>query len=277
MKKRKNILLVVALLLLLAGCGRPESANSLYKYANEKYGECEIVSKQENNSGAFVVVHDVLQDFDYTLSSGMFEMNIDGSSFGNYPTKQDSFKDCLLEKVISNVSYKIDNVCNDAQMTYEIDKNDMRLTIYSSDENAGKQVATKCAEYISEQNLKNRLDGFVINVNNDEESHFGSIKLPSLLWRNLEDEKTDDFIEYAKVYTDYKAEFIRKELKTFADTGLDICQNEYYYFGYVQITDINSPITFYYFESSTDEEYYVCDFIYIYQGHPERYTNYVKN
>ena len=37
------------------------------------------------------------------------------------------------------------------------------------------------------------------------------------------------------------------------------------------------PITFYYFESSRGNEYYICDFWYNNGGYPERYTNYEKN
>ena len=39
---------------------------------------------------------------------------------------------------------------------------------------------------------------------------------------------------------------------------------------------MNSPVTFYYFESTNGNEFYICDFLYYYNGTLERYNNYKK-
>ena len=278
----KTVTLVIIILLSLTACGKAEDAKSLFEYAKKTYGECTLISKSETKEGSEITVHDVLQDFDYSVSSKMSEINIDGSKFGTVPSKYDDFKSNLIRKVLLNVNDDIYNICNDSNLMYKIDEENMTITIYASDENEGKQTATKCAETLNKQNLKNRIDGFVINVDsidasqNNSTNHIGSIKLPNTSWRTPQDEEIDYFIDYAKLHTDYKAKYLRKEQKTFADTGLSLEEDYRYYWETDYPNKMDYPVTFYYFESSKGNEYFITDFLYMNNGYQERYTNYTK-
>ncbi len=269
-------LLIIVIMLLLTGCGGSENANSLYKYAQKTYGDCILISKNETKEKVTIIVHDILQDFDYEVASGMHEINIDGSKFGKVSSKYDTFKENLIDKVIKNVIDNINNKCTNSNISYEFDKENMKLILYTNDENEGKEICIECAEIINKENKNNRIDSFLIELKNNG-SHIGSIKLPNIIWRDLEEERIDEFIDYAKLHTDYKAKFLRKELKTYADTGLSLEDVFYYYWEDNYINNMSYPITFYYFESSRGNEYYICDFWYNNGGYPERYTNYEKN
>lgn len=282
-KKRKCLLAIIMGILVfhLTGCGHVQSAESLIKAAKNKYGACKVVSKKESENKTEVVLHDKLQDFDYTVYSVMNDINIDGSSFGSVPHSSDTFEQELWEKVISNIKNQLDDICNKADMRYSVDDSTQSITIFAPSEKSGKEVALKCAILLQTQNQKNRLDGRLVEVVSDEskdqysKNRYGSIKLPDMKWRTKEDEDIDEYTQMAREITDPKAEFVRMEKGRFSDTGaeLDRVVNTLWE-DYPQ--DMNSPVRFFYFKDSKGKEFYVCDFYYYDEDHYEYqlYTNY---
>ena len=81
----------IALCLLLTGCGHVKSADKLVKSAKRTHGDCEVISKSESDEESKVVLKDKLQGFEYTITSSMHDINIDGSSFGSVPGTTDTF------------------------------------------------------------------------------------------------------------------------------------------------------------------------------------------
>ena len=269
-------------------CGRVKSANDLYKQAKRSYGECTIVSKTETKKKTKkkteVVLHDTLQDFDYKIISSMEKINIDGSNFGSVPNTSDTFMRSLKEKILSNVKDQLDNICGKGGMYYEGDftyDSDILLIIYANNVTEGEEAAVQCAEILQEQNKNHRLDKQMIYVVSNESDrwyhneHLGSVKLPDISWRTPEDEDIEFYTEKAHAQTDKDAKFLYIKSGQFADTGVDL-QRVVIALGTDYPTTMDSAVTFYYFESSDGEVYYLCDFNYYDEDYSEFawYTNY---
>lgn len=277
-KKKKSILfsLLFVMVLFTFGCGKVKNGKALYQWAKNEYGDCTVVSMTEQKDETVVVLHDTLQDFDYEVTSSMSNIVIDGSDFGSLPNTTDTFDEKLKEKVISNAKDELDAVCNKEGMRYEpgFDYDGSVINIFAETPEDGKEAAIKCAEILQKQNKNNRLDSLCINVAENQyddyydNEHFGSVKLPDLLWRTPEEELAEYYTEMAQMQTDKNAVFLRSELKTFADTGADL-ERVVNVLGSDFPTESTSPVTFYYFKSSDGREYYLCDFNY----YDEEYVN----
>ncbi len=270
MKKTLFFLVSFLFIISITACGHPRSAKSLYKEAKHKYGKCTIVSRNETDEGSVVTLHDKLQDFDYTVSSKMNDINIDGASFGSVPGTSDTFMKSLMEKVVSNVKDDLDTACSKPGVSYEPypdSTDDLILVIYATDEKSGQDAAIKAATAIQTQNLKNRLDGIDIYVVDDSSEewynceHLGSVRLPDIKWRTKEDELADYYTDMAHAQTDPEAVFVRSRKGTFSETGADL-NKVVNVLGTDYPTEMSSPVTFYYFRDSKGREYYLCDFNY---------------
>ena len=270
--------LIVITALVLSGCGKVRSVNSLYSEAKRNHGDCTIVSKSTSDEKTVVVLHDKLQDFDYKVSSYMSDIVIDGASFGSLPSDSDTFGIELRKKVLENKKAELDEICKKYNSHYELDEN---FYIYAPDEKVAEKVSLECAKVIQEENLQSRLDGMMVyTCGNESEKHwdnehYGSVVLPDIKWLTREDELINYYTEMARMQTDENAVFIRTEKGTFADTGAKLDR-------VVSVLGTNYPqsmsdeVVFYYFKSSSDKEYYLCNFNYYDEEYNQMawYTNY---
>ena len=270
--------------LLFTSC-KPADARTLYSRAKRDYGSCTVVSKTVDGDNTTLVLHDDLQGFDYTVSSSMEGIYIDGSNFGSVPSSNDTFKVDLKKHVLSVTAPALDAACSADNVRYEPVKymgdDEEMLVIRTENAEAGSKAALECAAAIQEHNLNNRLDGVCIRVYADNEEdywadeNYGSVKLPDIVFRTPEDERVDYYTEMAHMQTDPKAKYLRKEKGRFSDTGAEL-RRVVDVMGSDIPTSQDSPVTFYYFESSDGTEYYLCDFNYYDEDHSgfAWYTNY---
>lgn len=262
-KRIAYITSVLTASVLLSGC-HPASSDSLYRQAQAAYGKCSIVLKSETDSSVVVVLHDELQDFDYKIVSSMSDITIDGSYFGSVPSTSDTFKTELKSKVISDSMSELNEIFNDDDVSYSVvydGNNDRIITVRTSDEGVGIDKALDCADILQKSNKNNRLDGYLIDVEDRNSEHLGSVRLPDVKWRTIEEENADYFTEMAHMQTDPKARYLRCESGKFSDTGADL-KRVVSVLGMDYPTEPDSPVMFYYFESSDGSEYYLCDFNY---------------
>lgn len=220
MRKITSILLTGAVCLSLAGCS-VKSPRKLFRYAQRTYGDCELIDTEESDDYTRIVVRDNLQGFEYEVVSGMYDLSIDGSSFGSVEDTRSSFN-----------------------------------------------LSLECAEVLQEYNLDNRMDDWEIVVqayhayNEYGDKRYGSVVLPDIEWVSHEQETANSFLDTARMIADTDdVELVGVEVKTFADTGLDIervAQTTYQAYP----TSDDSPVTFYYFETGDGKQFYVCDFLY---------------
>ena len=288
--------------LFIGGCGKPKSTNELINMAKRDHGDCQVVSKQQGSDETIVVLKDELQGFEYEVSSKMYEFAVDGSSFGKVPNLSDNFEQALEKFVLSEAEEDLEDICEKYDAFYEpmVDKVLIRITVPVdvSDKDA-KKICEECAEVLQEYNEDERLDGYLVYVAHDaqwfkdnygtydpngnnaysdytyssagmaSECHIGSVKLPDCSFRDEEDEKDDHFLESAK-RKNKKAVFVRKEEKTFADTGLPLSRVSKSY-AFPGPEDKKDPVVFRYY-SVDGKEFFLCDFLDAQTG--SYYTNY---
>lgn len=126
------------------------------------------------------------------------------------------------------------------------------------------------------------MDGWEIRVyvggEQTGEERIGTITLPDIELVSVDEEQDQYYTWMAHMQTDPNAVFLRKEIKTFADTGADLDRVDHpAYDGTSDPTSNSSPVTFHFLRASDGSEYYLCDFLY-YEGEsrdaPKWYTNY---
>ncbi|MCR5048689.1 MAG: hypothetical protein K6A37_07015 [Saccharofermentans sp.] len=273
MRKITSILLTGAVCLSLAGCS-VKSPRKLFRYAQRTYGDCELIDTEESDDYTRIVVRDNLQGFEYEVVSGMYELSIDGSSFGSVEDTRSSFDLALKEYVFGEVQDELEDICEDAGVEGSQDSFCLWL-IRCDDEQAGIDAALECAGILQEYNLDNRMDDWEIVVqayqayNEYGDKRYGSVVLPDIEWVSHEQETADYFLDTARMIADTDdVELTGVEVKTFADTGLAlerVAQTTYQ----VYPTSDDSPVTFYYFETGDGKQFYVCDFLYYYNDYYE--------
>lgn len=267
-------------LISLSSCGSLMTKDELVRYASRTYGDCNLIGYKESEDSREVTVKDKLQGFEYGVSSYYYDMDIDGSNFGFYPTKSDTFEENLKYYVWQNVEYDIDRLCDSNDMTRVMDSSyDKNLGVFYvtvDDKKASEReiiidnakiVIEKAAAVMNEYNKNNRLDGMRIDLSvNDSDKcvseHIGSVLLPGLKFRDIEEENIDYYTDMAKMQCTKDIEFLRIERKTFRDTGADlseVCN----ILGSDRPESEDDPVVFYYFKDlKTGKEFYLCDFNY---------------
>lgn len=289
-----------------AGC-KPKGARALIRQAEREHGPCEVISQEEGEDGASVVLLDELQGFEYEVSSGWTDINIDGSNFGSLPDVSDGFDRSLSRYVWDEAGDEIEAVLEDYGLVPDSPlSTDVPYRFEFGDgvsEDRAVDGLLKIAEIVQEYNLEHRLDGWEFSLEHDnawiqarydeliaegadpdldyvfsssggaELAHIGSVRLPDISFRDQDQEHEDYFLEQAQ-YMNRDAELVRVEQRTFADTGLsfDVVSQPYYQY-YPQSMD--DPVVFYYFEAD-GEEFFICNFLVTPDdGSTERwYTNY---
>ena len=195
MKRLFSLMLILMVLIGLTSCAIPKSSGRLIRQAREEHGECTVVSITRADGGYTVVLHDVLQDFDYTVSSYKERFKTHKSDFVEYAGEKDTFVKCLVKKVVSEVSGELDMICKETGTRYLYDhKKSIYLlpVIFADDEEHGKKAAEAFAKVFMEHNLEGRMDNWAIVVYRDSDRNragkngasyqkkFGAVRLPSM-------------------------------------------------------------------------------------------------
>ncbi len=269
----KNRFVTIGILIFcivcLTGCGRLKGKEKLYRLASQWHGACEIVSAEEGENYTRVILRDELQNFQYTMSSKMYDISIDGSTFGTKEGTSDSFTKSLLDFIETSNKEEIDAICD----AYEIDNFHINELVLSSNdasynvdlkfhkEYKCEEAVKKIAKIFEDNNQNNRLDGLIVraSVNDD---FFGQVQLPNdSEWQNRNIARVDYYMNNVHKNISRNAKFLRMEEGTFADTDLaDLSRvvrgklmND------VAPSTTSSPVVFYYFEVD-GKEYYICNF-----------------
>jgi len=294
MLKKNCVYIAIASLLCftLCSCGKVQSAQSLIKQAERNHGKCIVISKTETAERTEVVLKDVLQGFEYTVSSYMSNISIDGSSFGSLPYSNDGFSNGLHSYIATKTRESCTDICKKRGIVYT-DYNEIQIGPSVSEEDGIKTVE-EIAALLQEYNLEHRLDKYVINLSHDGEwlhtyyerlknghdkddiysdpeysfqlssaggsiiCHIGSVRLPDITFRDKDKESEDYYLEMAQM-KNRESVFLRREEKTFADTGISLDRVTATYDQYYP-KQMSDPVTFYYF-SANGKEFYICNFL----------------
>lgn len=286
MKKIISAICVVVLASVFTGCGHVKSAKSLQKLATSKYGDCELVQDLSDDKSSKVILRDKLQGFEYTFSSSMQDINIDGSSFGSLPNTVDGFQSGLNKYLQETTASEVNNICD----KYNVSLEDNDIFYVRTDDNKENAInaAEEIARLLQNYNVNNRIDDWTIDIaysdawlrnyydtidksSLDDDGdyilssidsaklmHIGSVKIYNAKYRDIETEEIDNRTEFAK-RCDKSAIYIKTEEKKFSELGipLDRVSNTLYQYYPETMDDI---VKVYYFKSDT-QEFYVCNFV----------------
>ena len=266
MKKIRFCFVFFLFVLGLTACGRAAGANALISEAKIKHGSANVVSKTKTVDGYEIVLHDNLQNFDYTVWSYMDSVNIDGTEFWKQPGSSDNFEYALIDKIITDEQTAINNI--ETKYTVKLSM-EYWPTVYANDRDTAKQAVCEIADIFQNNNLNNRLDDLMIRAIVPDSYYFdrtgyydkpdvtaGYITLPSLAWTSQDQQLIEQYT-YIAQELDPGSIYLRSEKMTFAHTGYNLDQ--------VTLTGDaphfkESPVTYYYFEASDGGEFYVADF-----------------
>jgi len=288
-KKIIYALVILAVAFIMTGCGHVKSTKQLVKMAKRAHGACEVVSKEEGEECTSVRLRDKLQGFEYTISSSMQDIVIDGSSFGALPQTYDSFELSLQQFVKERTAPKLDEICKKYGATYDnmfVDEVILRFTLdHDMPDSNAVHIVEEAALAFQEYNAEHRMDGMEVYVEHDEEwlkkqlethdeinglkhdymysgagnavaRHMGSAVLPDCVFRDLEAEHDAYYMEMA-LMTDRRSKFLRKEKKTLDELGL-IPEDVNAEYGKEDPRDGSYVVTVYHFTTGV-QEYYILD------------------
>ena len=273
MKKTISLIMAGILMVSLCGCS-PKGSGKLISQARQAHGACTVVSVTESDECTEVVLHDNLQDFDYTVRSSMYEMNLDGASFGSYENSTDTFDKDLIDHIISELRTELDVYAAADGIRYETyDEghiNTLMPAIFVDDEETGRRAGETVASLFQDYNLEGRLDGWTMYVYLENEdaaargrssgsyTRLGEVRLPDCVYITEEQSAEDRMISAGLAY-DEGATYLRSEERPFADTGIDLDQ-------VVEVpgestpTGPDSQVTMYFYCGSDGREYWIADF-----------------
>ena len=152
----------ILVIFCLSGCGHTVSKSGLLSYAEEAYGKSELISEEHSGSGSDEIRTLHLQDLDtgleYSVTSKMIPIGLDGAVFGYTEQKSSDFDDKyenyvydLAEEDLSDL-----NTGHPAQVLLDDFTNKIIFDSWTSDEDS-KYTCQKISEIIAYHDIKKYL------------------------------------------------------------------------------------------------------------------------
>lgn len=277
---KRIIALITFLLIVLSfgGCS-VASEKEIVKYANDKYGEAELLKTEKpDDENTICYFKDKEYDFEYYVKSYMNEILIDGSSFGSTENKGSNFDiqyyNYINKEVGSDLSlleqkYNIDISVSDGTYIYYF----ARIYYKSSNTSNVSAVTKEISDLYTTVDTRNYWKDLVVEAYDESGNYLGSYHHSRNGWMTFEDEYDIKYIDEIANLSD-DAKYLRKEQHSFTETGVNI-QEVVQVLGNPEIKP-DSTVTYYIF-TVDGQEYYMCDFmVHDDIGGFEWYTNYKK-
>lgn len=281
MKNQKHIALLVVMamvFLIFGGCStKLKTSNDALAYARIHYGAATLLREQkEGDKKVIFTLQDNDYGFQYTVTSSIADINIDGSSFGKYESTYDDYMSCYRDFILDDSFEQFDFVKKKYQIETETPDISLHslMHIYwkSSEISATKDAAGQMADIFRNYEKKKLFSIYDIAVFDTNDNIIGKCKISTGQWQDQEALYDERVINWAKNKY-HNVKYLNKVQKTFQDTGLSPDDVSKFYYS----SDINcpqnpdDPVTYYYFEVN-HQEFFVCDFWTTKSS--EWYTNY---
>ena len=146
----------------------------LIKYANDNYGKAKYIDyKKENETATFL---DKEYGFTYTVTSYIDTFNIDGSSFGSYEAKKDTYTKSFISYIKDITQNEFSNIQNKYNCTLEWNphyssktKDDVLIYVNLRDSNFCKDITTSIGKLIENIDTRNHFNKAIIYGRYNEE------------------------------------------------------------------------------------------------------------
>ena len=200
MKNRKKPLIVLVLFAceaLLCSCS-VKSKGALVSYARNEYGACKFVKQETMGTGNDKVRKVYLIDKDtgieYIVTSGLNDINIDGSSFGHVENTRSDFMDLYIEYVRKNAREKLESLEN----KYNVQITDQHQILFASRPSTGqpKAVAEEVKDVIDSYDEKGLLGNIPYLVySEDGDAYLGELNSATGQWSGEDPYAVIDYVQ----------------------------------------------------------------------------------
>lgn len=210
MKNRKKPLIVLVLFAceaLLCSCS-VKSKGSLISYARNEYGACKFVKQETMGTGNDKVRKVYLIDNDtgieYTVTSGLNDINIDGSSFGHVENTRSDFMNLYIEYVRKNAREKLEAI----EKKYDVQITDQHQILFASRPSKGqpKAVAEEVKDVIDSYDEKGLLGKIPYLVYaEDGDAYLGELNSATGQWSGEDPYAVIDYVQSVFPNAQYSA------------------------------------------------------------------------
>lgn len=276
--RRKVFTLVICFLfcVLLTGCS-VASEKEIKRYASEKYGEAFLIRTDElSDEDRKCYFIDKEYGFEYYVSSYMYDIVLDGASFGATENKASDFEIAYYNYMVNAVKeelaliekeYDVGISTSDGTYIYYF----ARIKYHSADTSNVAGVSKEVSDLFTSIDTRGYWKELDVEVYDSEDNYLGAYHYQQEKWMTHEEEVDLFYIDKITDLTS-KAVYVGKEQHPFTDTEVDI-NDVVHVLGNPEIK-IDSTVTYYTFTVG-GKEYYLCDFMVLNDmGGYEYYTNY---
>ena len=261
MIKRTGIGTLLLLVLCLCACN-VKSTKSLIREAKATYGPVKVISQSSGQDYSEVVLMDKTQGFEYTMSSGLMNVGMDGSSFGDWEHTSTDFHERFAEYVCNDAKMELDSLCGQYNATWEHVSREAFIMVQVSDPSDAKPLTEAIAGKLQPYNERKRLDLSAVWAKDSNENHLGSTPITTGIFRGPEEEKADEMLDVAKNF-DSKSTYVKMEKKTLKDLGVNVnevtASKAYSYYDEYPDED-HFQVKVYYFLDGNGRQFFICDF-----------------
>ena len=157
--KISALLMVLCMAFPLCAC-RISTKKELVKYAKDHYGACTVLDEEHGGSGndeyRVVYLKDKDTQIEYKVASGMYDFNIDGSSFGYVNNISSNFENEYSKYLLSDAEKEISSL--EKEYGCSIKWGTETILMYFKDRvdvDEAYEAAQKCDKIMSVRDVKN--------------------------------------------------------------------------------------------------------------------------
>ena len=196
--KKTFPLIICALMCMVLFCScSVKSKGSLIAYAKNEYGPCEFVKEETRGTGNDKVRTVYLIDNDtgieYTVTSKMQDMNLDGSSFGYTESTSSDFLELYWDYVIDNAQDDLDDISEE----YDVDLSKPYEAVFNGRPSPGQPEAVAEGVYcaIKKYDGKDLLEPTILVYSENGSAYLGVLNGETGTWSGNDSYKVIDYVQ----------------------------------------------------------------------------------
>lgn len=209
-KKVSAVIMLLAVVLSACGCARDvKNREQLISYANKTYGEGTFQGSKKKLKGKESFTTIIMEDKDtgiqYTVTSSLVDVSVDGSSFGYVEQTTSDFEEKYCEYLLDKAGEDLDRIAGDYSFSYELDQGVIKIDF--NDRESSKKAKEAVTEFdtalVSFDVKERRPKEYLIYA--DKTVYIGSYDASSDKYSAAGD---FDIIDYVHANYDPEAEYI---------------------------------------------------------------------
>ena len=207
---KKRYLLTAGILMcaiLFCSCS-VKSKGSLIAYAKNEYVPCEFVKEETrgtgNNKVRTVYLIDKDTGIEYTVTSRMQDMNIDGSSFGYTESTSSDFLNLYWDYVIENAGDDLDDIAEE----YDVDLSQPSQVLFNGRPSPGQPEAVAEGVYGAIKNYdgKDLLEPTILVYSENGSAYLGVLDGKTGTWNGNDSYKVIDYVQSVFPEAEYSSD-----------------------------------------------------------------------